>query len=93
MNNIVQVTEHLRRNMEAAGEYVDGRVLEIVKGWVMSMKFDLSMRFKFVSMLTAFRDNANYNTRRLRDMQTCKTYMTEKDYEVLNKLLRGVKRT
>ena len=31
MNNIVQVTEHLRRNMEAIGEYVDGRVLEIVK--------------------------------------------------------------
>ena len=67
--------------------------MEIVKGWVMSMDFDLSMRFKFVSMLTAFRDNANYNTRRLRDMQTCKTYMKETDYETLNKLLRGVKRT
>ena len=69
------------------------RCMEIVKGWVMSMNFDLSMRFKFVSMLTAFRDNANYNTRRLRDMQTCKTYMNEEDYEILNKLLRGVKRT
>jgi hypothetical protein len=57
------------------------------------MKFELSMRFKFVSMLTAFRDNANYSSRRLRDMQTCKTYMTEEDYAVLNKLLRGVKRT
>ena len=69
------------------------RCMEIVRGWVMSLKFDLSMRFKFVSMLTAFRDNANYNTRCLRDMQTCKTYMQEADYETLNKLLRGVKRT
>ena len=68
------------------------RCMEIVRGWVMSQNFELSMRFKFVSMLTAFRDNANYNTRRLRDMQTCKTYMTEEDYETLNKLLRGVKR-
>jgi len=69
------------------------RCFEIVRGWVMSMTWvDLSMRFKFVSMLTSFRDSANYNGRRLRDMQTCKTYMKEKDYEVLNKLLKGVKR-
>ena len=69
------------------------RCMEIVRGWVMSMKFDLSSRFKFVSMMTAYRDNGNYNTKRLRDMQTCKTYMTEQDFENLNKLLRGVKRT
>ena len=69
------------------------RCMEIVRGWVMSMKFDLSARFKFVSMMTAYRDNGNYNTRRLRDMMTCKTYMKEEDYANLNKLLRGVKRT
>ena len=69
------------------------RCMEIVRGWVMSKKFDLSMRFKFVSMLTSFRDNENYSSRHLRQMQTCQTYMTEEDYTVLDKMLRGVKRT
>ena len=69
------------------------RCMELVRGWVMSCDhFDLSMRFKFVSMLTNFRDNENYSSRRLRDMATCKTYMRPQDYENLNKLLRGVKR-
>ncbi len=69
------------------------RCMEIVRGWVMALtRVDLSMRFKFVSMLTAFRDSENYNTKRLKDMQTCKTYMLPEDYEVLDKMLRGVKR-
>ena len=69
------------------------RCMEFVRGWLMSMDhFELSMRFKFVSMLTSFRDNENYNSLRLRDMPTCKTYLTEEHYTSLNKLLRGVKR-
>ena len=68
------------------------RCFELVRGWVMSKQsLDLSFRFKFVSSMTQYRDNENYNGKQLRDMITINTYMKEDDLAVLDKLLRSVK--
>jgi hypothetical protein len=70
------------------------RCFEIVKGWIMAKQsLDISTRFKFVSSLSQYRDNGNYNTKHLISMKTVKTYYTDEDIALLNKLLRGVKRT
>ena len=69
------------------------RCFEIVKGWIMSKQtLDMSTRFKFVSSLNQYRDNANYNQKPLMGMRTTQTYYTQEDLWVLDKLLRGVKR-
>lgn len=70
------------------------RCMELVRGWIMSKQsLDVSVRFKFVSSLSQYRDNENYNTKPLRSMKTPREYMSAEDFELLNKLLRGVKRT
>ncbi len=70
------------------------RCMEIVKGWIMSKQsLDMSIRFKFVCMLSQYRDNANYNSKPLCGIKTTKTYYTAEDVALLNKLLRSVKRT
>jgi len=70
------------------------RCMEIVKGWIMAkQELDISVRFKFVSSLNQYRDNANYNQKSLMGMKTTSTYYTREDLDLLNKLLRGVKRT
>ena len=67
--------------------------MEIVKGWVMAKEgVDVSERFKFVSMLNNFAVNPQYYNRTLRMSPSMKKMMQESDYEVLNKLLRTVKR-
>ena len=69
------------------------RCMEIVKGWIMSKQsLDISTRFKFVSSLSQYRDNANYNHKPLRGMKTPKENYSDEDFALLNKLLRGVKR-
>ena len=69
------------------------RCFEIVKGWIMSKQtLDMSTRFKFVSSLSQYRDNGNYNKKPLSAMKTTKTNYTQEDFQRLNKLLRGVKR-
>ena len=66
---------------------------ELVKGWTMSLTHvDISHRFKFVTMMYAWRDNENYNSKRLTDLGFFKSYVAEADLALLNKLLRGVKR-
>jgi hypothetical protein len=68
------------------------RCFELVRGWIMSKQsMDLSFRFKFVSSLSQYRDNENYNWKQIRDMATIKLYMEEDDFLVLDKLLRGVR--
>ena len=68
--------------------------MEIVKGWIMAkQELDISTRFKFVSSLNQYRDNGNYNKKPLIGMNTTKKYYTPEDFVLLNKLLRGVKRT
>ncbi len=70
------------------------RCMEIVKGWIMAkQELDISVRFKFVSSLNQYRDSANYNQKPLMGMKTTSTYYTREDLDLLNNLLRGVKRT
>ena len=69
------------------------RCFEIVKGWIMSKQsLDMTTRFKFVSSLSQYRDNENYNKKPLLGMNTTKKFYTQEDVDRLNKLLRGVKR-
>ena len=70
------------------------RCFEIVKGWIMAKQtLDISTRFKFVSSLSQYRDNANYNQKPLIGMKTTRENYTQEDFALLNKLLRSVKRT
>ena len=70
------------------------RCFEIVKGWIMAKQtLDISTRFKFVSSLSQYRDNANYNQKPLRGMKTPRENYSAEDFDLLNKLLRSVKRT
>ena len=54
---------------------------------------DMTTRFKFVSSLSQYRDNGNYNTKPLAGMKTPRENYSAEDFALLNKLLRGVKRT
>ncbi len=68
------------------------RCFELVRGWIMSKEsMDLSFRFKFVSSLTQYRDNENYNWKILKNMATISQYMNDEDFVTLNKLLRSVR--
>jgi len=68
------------------------RCFELVRGWIMSKEsMDLSFRFKFVSSLTQYRDNENYNWKILKNMATIAQYMNDDDFVTLNKLLRSVR--
>ena len=69
------------------------RCFEIVKGWIMAKQtLDISTRFKFVSSLSQYRDNANYNQKPLCGMKTPRENYNQEDFALLNKLLRSVKR-
>ncbi len=68
------------------------RCFELVRGWIMSKQsVDLGYRFKFVSSLPQYRDNPTYNVKQMRDLATIKACMDEEDFDVLDKLLRGVR--
>ena len=68
------------------------RCFELVRGWVMSKQsVDLGYRFKFVSSLNQYRDNPTYNVKQMRDLVTIRACMDEADFDVLDKLLRGVR--
>ena len=47
--------------------------------------------FRFVAGLSRWGNNDNYNFRNLKMMGMITQYMTDEDFEVLNKRLRGVK--
>ena len=72
--------------------FANARCVDIVKGWVMAKQsVSISDRFKFVSSMRLFQIGNNRH-KPLTAIGTIKTYYTQEDLALLNKLLRGVKR-
>ena len=72
--------------------FANARCVDIVKGWVMAKQsVSISDRFKFVSSMSLFQ-NGNNRHKPLTAIGTIKTYYTQEDLALLNKLLRGIPR-